>query len=101
MGASELSEPEPGPKARDPGAVEVRLAGRIQIRGPQGTLDGAMLGGRRAQIAFARLALDAGRTVSRDLLADAIWDEQLPVSWVPALRNVIASIRRWLRTYPG
>jgi DNA-binding SARP family transcriptional activator len=83
---------------REPAAVDVQLAGRIQIHGPQGTLDGATLGGRRAQIAFARLALGAGHTVSRDLLADAIWDEYLPASWVPALRNVIASVRRWLNS---
>lgn len=38
---------------------------------------------------LARLLLAAGSVVSREDLADAVWDDEPPVSWLPALRNVI------------
>ena len=85
--------------ANDTIALEIMLAGGLIIRGRGVVLSGDALGGRRAEIAFARLALDAGSTVSRDALAEAIWGEALPSSWRPALRNVIAAIRRVLSSH--
>lgn len=74
--------------------LQIMLAGGPRVRARGARLDPAALGGRRAEVAFARLALDAGHPVSRDELADAIWGEPLPSSWRAALRNVIAAIRR-------
>ncbi len=85
--------------ANDALALEIVLAGGLVVRGRGAVLSGEALGGRRAEIAFARLALDAGSAVSRDALAEAIWGEALPSSWRPALRNVIAAIRRALSSY--
>jgi DNA-binding SARP family transcriptional activator len=82
----------------EPGTVAIRLAGDVVIQSRIETLGGATLGGQRAKIALARLAMEAGSTVPRDILADAIWADRPPPSWVPALRNVIAAVRRWLET---
>jgi DNA-binding SARP family transcriptional activator len=79
-----------------PSPVQIALTGTLRIRTPTDAIEGSQLGGRRAQVAFARLALDAGRTVSRDALAEAVWGEQLPATWRPALRNVITAIRSLL-----
>src|SRR5689334_19230643 len=83
--------------ARDatrPAAV-VSLLGRFRVATAEAVMDEHVVG-RRAQIAFARLAVESGRSVSRELLADAVWGERVPVSWRPALRNVIAEVRRGL-----
>lgn len=78
-------------------AVMVSLLGGFRVATPAAALEGGAVG-RRAQIAFARLALDAGQPVSRELLADAVWGERVPASWRPALRNVVADLRRGLET---
>jgi hypothetical protein len=82
----------------DAGAVHVTLGGGLLIRAPGGRLEGASLRSGLAEVAFARLALDAGRRVSREALADAIWDDRRPASWESSLRNAIVAIRRWIAT---
>src|SRR5689334_24244010 len=77
------------------GAVIVSLLGGLQIAAADRLLDGEAMG-RRAQVAFARLAVEAGESVSRELLADAVWGEPVPATWRPALRNVVADLRRGL-----
>ena len=77
-------------------AVEVTLAGGLTILSAGVVLDGSDLRSRRAEVAFARLALDAGRRVTREDLADAIWGARRPASWESALRNVIVAVRRWI-----
>jgi hypothetical protein len=57
----------------EPGAVAIRLAGEVVIQSRTETLGGATLGGQRAKIALARLAVEAGSTVPRGILAEAIW----------------------------
>ncbi|MDO9352503.1 MAG: BTAD domain-containing putative transcriptional regulator, partial [Solirubrobacteraceae bacterium] len=52
---------------------------------------------RRSEIAFALLALEHRRTVSRDELADALWPELLPDTWNAALRGVLSDVRRFLQ----
>jgi DNA-binding SARP family transcriptional activator len=84
------------PSPHTPAPVQITLTGALRIRTPTHAIEGSQLGGRRAQVAFARLALDAGRTVSRDVLAEAVWGERLPATWRPALRNLITAIRSLL-----
>jgi DNA-binding SARP family transcriptional activator len=87
-------------RAADAGPVEpatrVHLLGQTQIIDRGARLDGDGMGGRRAAIVLSRLAIDAGLTVDRDVLADAVWGEDLPATWRPALRNVISAIRAGL-----
>ena len=72
--------------------LEITLAGPCSIATPQGVIPAAALGGPSAAVVLARLAVGSGRPVSREDLADALWDDP-PRSWQPALRNVIARLR--------
>jgi DNA-binding SARP family transcriptional activator/EAL domain-containing protein (putative c-di-GMP-specific phosphodiesterase class I) len=56
----------------------------------------AGLPGRRSELVFAYLALERGRSVSRDELAEALWPELLPETWNAALRSVLSDVRRYL-----
>lgn len=78
--------------------VQVALAGGLQVRDADGgsVLGSELLGGRQGSVVFACLALEAGKAVSRQALADAIWGERPPASWWPALRSLVAGIRRGL-----
>ncbi len=78
--------------------VQVALAGGLQVRDAGGgsVLGSELLGGRQGSVLFACLALDAGKAVSRQALAEAIWGERPPASWWPALRSLVAGIRRGL-----
>jgi DNA-binding SARP family transcriptional activator len=71
----------------------ITLTGRCSIAAPSGDVQGAALGGPSAAVVLARLVTAAGASVSRDALADALWDDRPPRSWQPALRNVIARLR--------
>ena len=72
---------------------DITLAGACSIATPAGAIPGAALGGPSAAVVLARLAVAAGAPVSRDALAQALWDDRPPRSWQPALRNVIARLR--------
>ena len=59
--------------------------------------DGAPAPGRiRLRGALARLALDAGRTVSRDALVDSLWGAEPPDAPTNALQALVARLRRAL-----
>lgn len=84
-----------------PGAVPpvfITLAGGLLVHAPGVTLDGSQLRSHRAETVFARLAVDAGRGVSRGVLAEAVWGAWPPASWESALRNVVTALRRWVGT---
>ncbi len=93
MGAGE--SPELG--RADAGRVAVALLGGLRLSSPVASLDGRVLG-RRGELVLARLALDAGSAVSRDVLADAIWGVSLPATWRASLRNVMSGLGRALAT---
>jgi DNA-binding SARP family transcriptional activator len=80
-------------QARRPQPVTIELFGGCTIRGS--AVDPVRVGGRAA-VALARLAMAAGAEVSRDELGEAVWGEAPPASWLPALRNVVAELRRAL-----
>jgi predicted ATPase/DNA-binding SARP family transcriptional activator len=54
---------------------------------------GQALGGRRARVALAALAL-AGQPLSAARLASIIWGDDLPVTWPVALRGVVRGLRK-------
>ena len=63
-------------------------------------------GGVRLRGALARLALDAGRTVSKDVLVDALWGAEPSDAVTNALQALVARLRRALgadvvETVPG
>ena len=58
--------------------------------------DAQQLGGRRGVLCLAALAAQAGRSLSREELADTVWDGRLPSSWRANLRMVVSRLRRVL-----
>jgi DNA-binding SARP family transcriptional activator len=85
----------PTAESHDEAIVGVALLGGLRVSAADAVLDGRELG-RRAVVSFARLALDAGVTLSREDLADAVWGDARPAPWRAALRNVITELRRAL-----
>jgi len=74
------------------GPVRVSLVGPIRLRGPGGSLDEQALG-RQARVVFAVLAGARHRPVSKEELAEALWPDDPPASWQPALRGVVTKVR--------
>ncbi len=81
----------------DPGAlgtgVEFRILGSLEAEA-----DGVLLslGGHRNEVVLAMLLLDAGRTVPVTRLADAVWDDDPPVTAAKQVRNAASRLRRLL-----
>lgn len=71
--------------------VLVRVLGGLTAEGAGTALTGTALGGRRAQIALAALALEHA-TVSPEWLAATIWADP-PSTWPVAIRGVIRDLR--------
>ncbi len=72
---------------------------RIGILGPlEVARDGERveIGGTRLSALLARLAIDAGRSVSTPALADAVWDGDLPNDEQHALQSLVSRLRRAL-----
>jgi predicted ATPase len=71
---------------------------RVDVIGALGVVDGdrgvrgTALGGRRARVALAALAL-SDRALSADHLASLIWGDELPPTWQVALRGVVRGLR--------
>jgi DNA-binding SARP family transcriptional activator len=72
--------------------MRIRLTGRVGIEGEAGDVSGLELPGRQGRIALAYLALHH-RPVSRDELADVIWEQDLPHSWERDLSAVISKLK--------
>lgn len=77
--------------------MRIELLGTIGVHGTaeSGAVVGAALGGRRAHLALASLAL-SHHVVSPDTLADHIWGHHPPPTWPVALRGLIRGLRQAL-----
>src|SRR3954453_20742882 len=73
--------------------MDLRLLGPIQLR-----LDGRQieLGPRKQRAVLAMLALEAGRTVSADRLAEGLWGDRLPPSAAKMVQLYVSHLRRVL-----
>ncbi|HEX4432266.1 MAG TPA: BTAD domain-containing putative transcriptional regulator [Frankiaceae bacterium] len=71
--------------------MRVDLLGALAVT-HQGSVEGRHVGGRRAQLALALLALSPG-SVPAEQLAEALWGEQPPPTWRPALRGIVRGLR--------
>jgi predicted ATPase/DNA-binding SARP family transcriptional activator len=72
--------------------VRISLLGPVEVRQDDGTL--IDLGGTRLRTLFIRLALDPGRTVSNDMLVDAVWENEPPTNAPNALQQLVSRLRR-------
>ncbi len=84
-------DPGPGREGEAPG-VRVEVIGEGAVRRGEASVAGLELGGRRARVALAALAL-AGAPVPADRLAELIWSNAPPPTWPTALRGVIRALR--------
>jgi DNA-binding SARP family transcriptional activator len=75
----------------------IQLTGELRVEADGRVLDASRLGGERARLVFAVLVLRRARPLTRDELADAVWQERLPPTWRPALRNVVSQVRALFR----
>jgi predicted ATPase/DNA-binding SARP family transcriptional activator len=82
---------EPGQTA-DVLGVRVEIIGAGAVRRGAAAVTGLELGGRRARVALAVLALADG-PVPAERLAELIWSGAPPRTWPAALRGVIKSLR--------
>ncbi|HEX3930967.1 MAG TPA: BTAD domain-containing putative transcriptional regulator [Nocardioides sp.] len=76
--------------------MRIGLLGGVAVTGgePTETVEGAHLGGRRAHLLVAALALEPG-PMAADRLASLIWDEP-PSTWRVAVRGLVADLRKRL-----
>ena len=73
------------------------MVGVPTVTGPEGSVSGSRLGGRRAHTVLVALALERG-TLSGARLADLVWEGRPPATWPVALRGVVGGLRAVLRT---
>src|SRR3954447_3460719 len=74
--------------------MDFRLLGPLEVVNGDGPP--LRLGGRKPRALLARLALDAGRTVSVDQLVDDLWGEDVPDSAVKMVHIHISALRKAL-----
>ena len=72
--------------------MHVDVLGEVAVSNGTIAVSGHALGGRRARVALAALALSGGH-VPAERLATMIWGEALPPTWQAALRGVIRGLR--------
>ncbi len=75
-----------------PQGVRVDVIGSMTVSCGDRVVTGQALGGRRARVALAALALADG-PISADRLAAILWSDQPPPTWPTALRGVIRGLR--------
>lgn len=79
--------------------MNVFLTGRLTIEGSTGSFDDSALPGNQARVALAAL-IHERVPISRDRLADIVWDRDVPAGWNGSL-NVLISKTRSLLTRIG
>jgi DNA-binding SARP family transcriptional activator len=73
--------------------LRVYLAGAIRLeRGPVLVTESG-LPGRQGRVAFAMLAAEHGRAISKDELAEELWAGEPPAAWDVALRAIVSKLR--------
>ena len=73
--------------------MDVRLLGPLEVRLGNGPVE---LGPRKQRAVLAMLALEPGRTVSADRLAEGLWGDELPPSAAKMLQHYVSHLRRAL-----
>lgn len=77
-------------------ALRIYLTGRVTVEGPDRSIAQEEFPGNQGLLAFARLASDSTRAVSRDELAAVLWRGERPRAWDAALQAVLSKLRGML-----
>ena len=93
-----LLEPDAGVRCTDRGSIatptmDVRLLGPIEARRDDELIE---LGARKQRAMLAMLALQVGRTVSADHLAEGLWGDEPPASAHKMVQLYVSHLRRLL-----
>ena len=80
-------------------AIEVQLIGVTQVRTGERVLQGRDFGGAKPRQLLELLALQVGTPVSKDRLADLLWDGAAPPSSITTLEGYVSLLRG--RLQPG
>jgi DNA-binding SARP family transcriptional activator len=75
------------------GPLHVYLAGQVSVETDATRLDERRLFGRQGRLAFAYLAGEHRRALTREELAEELWGEALPPSWERALTSIVSKLR--------
>jgi DNA-binding SARP family transcriptional activator len=78
--------------------LRLYVTGRVQAERDGRVVGEKQLPGRQGPLALAYLALEHGRTVPIDELADAVWGERLPRAWDTAISALVSKMRATLAT---
>lgn len=73
--------------------LRVYLTGRVTIEGPDAVVDQTALPGRQGRRALVHLVAERDHPVPIDVLAVALWPDELPRSWETSLRAVVSKLR--------
>lgn len=79
--------------------IDVQLIGATQVRTPQQVFAGRDFGGVKPRRLLEVLALHLGTVISKDRLADLLWQGKPPASWMPTLEGYVSLLRG--RLEPG
>ncbi len=81
--------------------IEIHLFGptRVAFEGRQ--LAAGDLGGSKPRHILEMLALDLGLPVSKDVLAERLWEGSPPRSYIPTLESYVCGLRRRLKAFTG
>ena len=71
--------------------MDLRLLGPLEVRLEDGPVD---LGPRKQRAVLAMLALEPGRTVSADRLAEGLWGDRVPSSGPKMVQLYVSHLRR-------
>ena len=74
-------------------AIRVSLTGRVSIETEDARVDEQHIPGRQGRLVFVYLLAEQGRPVPRDELAEALWGNDLPATWVKALTVLVSKLR--------
>lgn len=77
--------------------LRIQLTGELRVEANGRVLDASSLGGERARLVFALLVLRRDAPLTRDELAEAVWEDRLPPTWRAALRNVLSRVRAFVQ----
>jgi DNA-binding SARP family transcriptional activator len=77
--------------------LRIYLAGRVRLEWGDVLVDEARLPGRQGRIAFAMLAAEHDRAVSKDELFDELWQGDPPSAPDVAIRAIVSKLRGILR----
>jgi DNA-binding SARP family transcriptional activator len=81
--------------------IDVKVLGPTVVAGDSGRLVASELGGNKSRQLLEMLALDLGNPLSKDLIAERLWDGRPPVSYLATVESYVCVLRRSLGLMAG